>query len=53
MSGAQSISTSPRWSGSREFTHILAALRRFIASQAITDRRDDHVNVPTAPGAGH
>ena len=45
--------TSPRWSGSREFTPILAALRRFIASHAITDRRDDHVNVPTAPGAGH
>ena len=37
--------TSPRWSGSREFTPILAALRRFIASHAITDRRDDHVNV--------
>ena len=30
--------TSPRWSGSREFTPILAALRRFIASHAITDR---------------
>ena len=37
--------TSPRWSGSREFTPILAELRRFIASHAITDRRDDHVNV--------
>ena len=37
--------TSPRGSGSREFTPILAALRRFIASHAITDRRDDHVNV--------
>ena len=33
--------TSPRWSGFREFTPILAALRRFIASHAITDRRDD------------
>ena len=32
--------TSPRWSGSREFTPILAELRRFIASHAITDRRD-------------
>ena len=45
--------TSPRWSGSREFTPILAALRRFIASHAITDLRYDHVNVPAAPGAGH
>ena len=29
-----------------------ASFRRFIASHAITDRRDDHVNVGTAPGAG-
>ena len=28
-------------------------IHRFIASHAITDRRDDHVNVPTASGAGH
>ena len=41
--------TSPRWSGSREFTPILAALRRFIALHAITDRRDDHVNVADEP----
>ena len=32
--------TSPRWSVSREFTPILSELRRFIASHAITDRRD-------------
>ena len=48
--------TSPRWSGSREFTPILATLRRFIASHAITDRRDDHVNValphPEPTGGG-
>ena len=50
--------TSLRWSGSREFTPILATFRRFIASHAITDRRDDHVNValphpePTGGGGG-
>ena len=38
-------STLPRWSGSREFTPILATFRRFIVSHAITDLRDDHVNV--------
>ena len=37
--------TSLRSSGSRAFTPIFAALRRLIASHAITDRRDDHVNV--------
>ena len=32
---------------------FLPQLRRVIASHVITDLGYDHVNVPTAPGAGH
>ena len=44
VDAVEAVSPPPR-AVSAEFTPILAALRRFIALHAITDRRDDHVNV--------